>query len=101
MKIYNLFRPLFILGLMFSFASGAYAENQVKAEAISKLLPIWRRWGNLENQTVAASEYTVWETIAPAASVCGYLLTPTGTPPPVRPAPADDVRKLPGYWAMP
>lgn len=32
MKIYNLFRPLFILGLMFSFASGAYAENQVKAE---------------------------------------------------------------------
>lgn len=63
--------------------------------------PIWRRWGNVENLTVAASEYTVWETIAPAASVCGYLLTPTGTPPPVRPAPADDVRKLPGYWTMP
>ena len=63
--------------------------------------PIWRRWGNVENLTVAASEYTVWETIAPAASVCGYLLKPTGTPPPVRPAPADDVRKLPGYWTMP
>ena len=63
--------------------------------------PIWRRWGNVENQTVAASEYTVWETIAPAASVCGYLLTPSGTPPPIRPAPADDIRKLPGYWAVP
>ena len=63
--------------------------------------PIWRRWGNVENMTVAASEYTVWETIAPAASVCGYLLEPTGTPPPVRPAPAKDVRKLPGYWAIP
>ena len=63
--------------------------------------PIWRRWGNVENQTVAASEYTVWETIAPAASVCGYLLEPTGTPPPVRRAPVDDVRKLPGYWSMP
>ncbi|MBO7683877.1 MAG: glycoside hydrolase family 9 protein [Kiritimatiellae bacterium] len=63
--------------------------------------PIWRRWGNVENLTVAASEYTVWETIAPAASVCGYLLSPTGTPPPVRPAPADDVRKLLGYWTMP
>ena len=63
--------------------------------------PIWRRWGNVENQTVATSEYTVWETIAPAASVCGYLLNPTGTPPPIRPAPAKDVRELPGYWTMP
>ena len=70
-------------------------------KALATKCPIWRRWGNVENQTVAASEFTVWETIAPAASVCGYLLTPTGTPPPVRPAPADDVRKLPGYWTMP
>ena len=63
--------------------------------------PIWRRWGNLENQTVAASEYTVWETIAPAASVTGYLLKPSGTPPPVRPRPAEDITKLSGYWVMP
>ena len=63
--------------------------------------PIWRRWGNLENQTVAASEYTVWETIAPAASVTGYLLTPSGTPPPKRAAPAKDIRDLPGYWVLP
>lgn len=63
--------------------------------------PIWRRWGNIENQTVAASEYTVWETIAPAASVCAYLMEPTLTPPPVRPAPAKDVRDLPGYWTIP
>ena len=70
-------------------------------KALATKCPIWRRWGNVENQTVAASEYTVWETIAPAASVCGYLLTPTGTPPPVRPAPVKDVRELPGYWAMP
>ena len=70
-------------------------------KALATKCPIWRRWGNVENQTVAASEYTVWETIAPAASVCGYLLSPTGTPPPARPAPAKDVRTLPGYWAMP
>ena len=70
-------------------------------KALATKCPIWRRWGNVENQTVAASEYTVWETIGPAASVSGYLLSPTGTPPPVRPAPADDVRKLPGYWTMP
>ena len=70
-------------------------------KAFATKCPIWRRWGNVENQTVAASEYTVWETIAPAASVCGYLLEPTGAPPPIRPAPAKDVRELPGYWAMP
>ena len=70
-------------------------------KAFATKCPIWRRWGNIENLTVAASEYTVWETIAPAASVCGYLLEPTGTPPPVRPSPAKDVRDLPGYWTMP
>ena len=70
-------------------------------KALAVKCPIWRRWGNVENLTVAASEYTVWETIAPAASVCGYLLEATGTPPPVRPAPAKDVRDLPGYWTVP
>ena len=70
-------------------------------KAFATKCPIWRRWGNIENLTVGASEYTVWETIAPAASVCGYLLSPTKTPPPVRPLPAKDVRNLPGYWAMP
>jgi hypothetical protein len=70
-------------------------------KALATKWPIWRRWGNVENLTVAASEYTVFETIAPAASVCGYLLEPTGTPPPVRPAPAKDVRDLPGYWVIP
>ena len=64
--------------------------------------PIWRRWGNLENQTVAASEYTVWETIAPAASVMGYLIEPGARaelrP---RPMPAKSLHDLPGYWVLP
>lgn len=63
--------------------------------------PIWRRWGNLENQTVAASEYTVWETIAPAASVTGYLMSPSGSKPAPRSAPAKDISALPGYWVLP
>jgi hypothetical protein len=50
---------------------------------------------------VGASEYTVWETIAPAASVTGYLLTPSGAPPTPRPPPADDISTLPGYWMLP
>ena len=64
--------------------------------------PIWRRWGNLENQTVGASEYTVWETIAPAASVMGYLISPSAaTPPAARPKPAQRLSDLPGYWMLP
>ena len=64
--------------------------------------PIWRRWGNLENQTVAASEYTVWETIAPAASVMGYLISPNAvTSPSSRPKPAQRLSDLPGYWMLP
>ena len=64
--------------------------------------PVWRRWGNLENQTVAASEYTVWETIAPAASVTGYLMDP-GVKAPLRrqPPPAGRLSDLPGYWVLP
>ena len=70
-------------------------------KSLATKCPIWRRWGNVENKTVAASEYTVWETVAPAASVCGYLMQPGRTPLPQRPQPADDLRKLPGYWLMP
>ena len=64
--------------------------------------PIWRRWGNLESQTVAASEYTVWETIAPAAAVTGYLISPDAATPlrPRRP-PAQLLSDLPGYWLLP
>ena len=63
--------------------------------------PIWRRWGNMENQTVKASEYTVADTIAPAAAVTAYLTTPSGSPPPVRREPAKSLRDLEGYWLLP
>ena len=66
-----------------------------------RLWPFLRRWANVENQTVATSEYTVWETIGPAAAVTGYLMGP-GLSPPVAPrTPAADVRDLPGYWSLP
>ena len=38
-----------------------------------KQWPIWRRYGNLEIMSVKNSEFSVWETIAPAAVVTGYL----------------------------
>lgn len=64
--------------------------------------PIWRRWGNLEGLTVGASEYTVWETIAPAASVTGYLIEPSDRRPPApQRKPAESLSDLPGYWMLP
>jgi len=63
--------------------------------------PIWRRWCNVENRTVAESEYTVWETIAPAASVTAYLKSGPATGAPRKPKPAAKLSDLPGYWLLP
>ena len=66
-------------------------------------LPVFRRYVNLEFLSVPSSEYSVWETISPAAVVSGYLVEK-----PVLPSaklknrkPAGDFRKLPGYLALP
>ncbi len=66
-------------------------------------LPIFPRYVNLEFLSVPSSEYSVWETIGPAAAVSGYLIEK-----PSLPAlelknrkPAGDFRKLPGYRALP
>ena len=55
----------------------------------------------MENQTVAASEFTVWETVGPAAATTGYLMGPGLSPKNDMREPAADVRDLPGYWALP
>ena len=67
------------------------------------LLPIWRRYINLEFLSVPSSEYSVWETIAPAAVTSGYLIEKAVAPLESwkNRMPADDFRKLPGYRALP
>ncbi len=70
-------------------------------QAAARRWPVWRRWWNLEIKTIAASEYTIWETISPAAVVTGYLTEPTGEPPPAQKMPAKSLRDLEGYWALP
>ena len=77
-------------------------ENEC-AKAIGRILPVWRRWCNVEGETVDASEFTVWETIAPAAAVTGYLLNKAQMPAPewVNRQPAADIRALPGYAPLP
>ena len=66
-------------------------------------LPIFRRYVNLEFLSVPASEYSVWETIAPAAAASGYLIEKPAPPTAElkNRKPADDFRKLSGYRALP
>ena len=66
-------------------------------------LPIFRRYVNLEFLSVPASEYSVWETIAPAAVTTGYLIEKPVLPPAEwkNRKPAANFRKLPGYLALP
>ena len=73
-----------------------YKENAEK-------LPIFRRYVNLEFLSVPSSEYSVWETIAPAAVTTGYLLEKPILPLPEwkNRKPVNDFRKLPGYRALP
>ena len=73
-----------------------YKENAEK-------LPIFRRYVNLEFLSAPSSEYSVWETIAPAAVTTGYLLEKPILPLPEwkNRKPVNDFRKLPGYRALP
>jgi len=65
--------------------------------------PIWRRWANLEGFNVAASEYTVWETIAPAAVATGLLLDHAYQPEKeqMERVPVADIRTLRGFAPLP
>ena len=85
-----------------TFGLDRKAVKMVYGKAADKL-PIWRRYVNLEFLSVPSSEYSVWETIAPAVVTSGYLLEK-----PLLPSenwkqrkPAADFRKLPGYRALP
>ena len=66
-------------------------------------LPIFRRYVNLEFLSVPSSEYSVWETIAPAAVTTGYLIEKPALPSTglKNRKPAGDFRKLPGFRALP
>ena len=66
-------------------------------------LPIFRRYINLEFLSVPSSEYSIWETIAPAAAASGYLIEKPALPDAglKNRKPSPDFRKLPGYRALP
>ena len=79
------------------------AKKYVYGNDAVKHWPIWRRFANIESYSVAASEYTVWETILPPAAVLGYMLDgPRKVPESVYSRkPAEKISDLPGYWVKP
>ena len=82
---------------------GEYESIEDFSKKVAQLLPIWRRFTNVEAYSVAVSEYTVSETISPAVAVCGWLLDEQWKPSEkiknIRPA--ENHRKLEGYAPLP
>ena len=85
-----------------TFGMDRNAEKMVYKNNADKL-PIFRRYVNLEFLSVPSSEYSVWETISPAAVTSGYLIEKPALPSAElkNRKPAADFRKLPGYRALP
>ena len=86
-----------------TYGVAADAKRFVYGERELARWPIWRRFANVESYSVAASEYTVWETILPPAAVLGYMLDgPRKVPQSVYSRkPAARLADLPGYWVKP
>ncbi|OQA87418.1 MAG: Cellulose 1,4-beta-cellobiosidase precursor [Lentisphaerae bacterium ADurb.Bin242] len=85
------------------FTGGKDRTEKETRELLGKVWPVWRRFANVEAYTVDVSEYTIWETIAPAAAVTGCLMSPGFLPSDElkNRKPASDVRSLSGYVILP
>lgn len=85
-----------------TFGLDRNAVSMVYRDLANKL-PIFRRHVNLDFLSVPSSEYSVWETIAPAAVTTGYLIEKAALPCDTWKdrKPIEDFRKLPGYLALP
>jgi len=70
---------------------------------IQQQIPVWRRFANVEGYAVSQNEFSVWETMAPAAAGYGALLAPGWKPPTSwkEQKPEPDIKKLPGYIFLP
>ncbi|NLE54946.1 MAG: hypothetical protein GX617_08425 [Lentisphaerae bacterium] len=86
-----------------SWSQGRSLDRAECFAILQKQMPIWRRFANLESRAVAQNEYTVWETIAPAAAAYGALLPKNWRPPPAwaRQQPKKSLDDIPGYIFLP
>ncbi len=64
-----------------SLTGGKEITRQQCAKILEEKIPVWRRFANLEGEAVEQNEFTVWETMAPAAAAYALLLPPGWKPP--------------------
>jgi|GEM_PF-1116938 len=97
------FTPAPVMLLPISIVGDPPYELDTFVKQLGKAWPIWRRYANVENFTVAASEFTVSETIAPAAALTGWLMEPGWQPSEAlkNKQPAADIRELEGFAPLP
>ncbi len=86
-----------------SMSEGKTLSQQEIYQIVQRVIPVWRRYASLEGKAVNQTEFTVWETIAPAAAAYGALLPPGWRPPPDWKAkkPEPDIKKLHGLFFLP
>ena len=86
-----------------SLTGGKSLTIEETSKIVYEILPMWRTFTNMEAYVVPQNEYTVWETIAPAAAVTGCLMGPGWEPSNAlkNREPATSIKKLHGYIAMP
>jgi len=86
-----------------AWTGGRDLKRQECEDIIQKRMPIWRRFVNMESRAVDQNQFTVWETIAPAAAAYGMLLKPGWKPPPEwkRRQPKKTLAELPGALFLP
>ncbi len=82
---------------------GKTPSRQECFQIVQQAIPVWRRFASLEGEAVNQNEFTVAETMAPAAAAYGALLQPGWRPPPEwkNLKPQSDIRKLNGYIFLP
>lgn len=86
-----------------SISGGRTLSRAECYKLVSSSIPVWRRFANLEGYAVGQNEFTVWETMAPAAAAYGALLKPGWLPPPdwkLR-SPKKTLKELDGHIFLP
>ena len=65
--------PVGVTPFRFCYFVEPKCDAWVFPDGMSEKWPIWRRYANVEIGAIRNAEFSVWETIAPAAAVTGYL----------------------------
>jgi hypothetical protein len=91
------------ISLLPESAVGNGQDVNEMAKRLGNLVPVYRRFNNMEGISVAQNEYTVWETIGPNAAITGCLMGKGWMPSDIlkNREPKQSLKELKGYVAQP